>query len=74
VYHTGALLKTAARRKVMGKNDVVFLSNGVQYVYSLLSKNVYRLVKEDVTSNMPEDVATYVDVIEQTLEKVIEKR
>jgi hypothetical protein len=53
----------------MGKNDIVFSSNGVQYVYIPETKKIYRLVKEDITCDAPDDVESYIDVIEQTLRK-----
>jgi hypothetical protein len=53
----------------MGEKDIVFQSNGVQYVYALETKKIYRLLKEDITFNTPDDVEAYVDVIEQTLRK-----
>jgi hypothetical protein len=53
----------------VGKDDVVFSSNGMQYVYALGTKKVYRLVKEDITCSTPDDVEAYIDVIEQALRK-----
>jgi hypothetical protein len=54
------------------KDEVTFWSKGVQYVYALETKKVYRLVKEDITLHTPDDVKVYVDAIERaSLEQVL---